>query len=151
MSSNLVLKVGKVLLFIAIFEREGKLGAVLRMKILSVKKSYFVVLFLMCISVVLSFSLENIAYSQLSQGLVMSFFLTLLVLTRKWRDILGDRGEMIALGFMAISTVAVSTKASIELFDTIIWGALICFIGVVACSVLVDTNQNHAEQAVCLP
>jgi hypothetical protein len=95
----------------------------------------------MGVSVVLSYSVDNIAYSQLSQSFAMSYFIALLILSRRCKDIIGGRGEMIIMAFLAISTVAISTKASFDLFATFFWGPFMCFLGVLFCAAFVNTQD----------
>jgi hypothetical protein len=99
----------------------------------------------MGVSVVLSYSVENIAYSQFNQSFAMSYFISLLILSRRCKDIVGGRGEIVLMGFLAISTVSISTKSSIELFDTFVWGPVICFLGVVICAAFVNTQDDINE------
>jgi hypothetical protein len=115
------------------------------MKFINLKYAYLIALFLMGISVFLSVLVENIHYSQLNQAFAMSFFLVLLILTKRLEGLMSIRKAIFFMAFLVISVVAISTKASIELFETFIWGPVVCFSGVIFCLAFVNTDKSPQE------
>lgn len=114
---------------------------------LSVRAGYIIAIVLMGISVLLSFT-TFMSYANLNQSFAMMFFMTLLVMTRSTAQILSLRGEILFISFCAISAVAIATKASLELFDTILYGPLISFAGVCLCVFLIDPDNKHNQNDV---
>lgn len=115
------------------------------MNLINLKYAYLLAVFMMGIALVLSFIEENIAYSQLTQSFAMSYFLALLIIHRRCKHIFGPKLEIVILGFMVISTVSLSTKFSLDLFNTMIWGPITCFSGVLICATFVDTTETLPE------
>ena len=91
-----------------------------KLQILSIRNAYILILAIMSVSVIASFTIDEIAYAQLSQSFAVSFLISLFILTGRLKELFSERGQIITAGFLSISTVSVAVNASIKVLEVII-------------------------------